>query len=92
MKEHCAHYILPPSRHGTESPLQNEDCQMQQPHTIYWAVYTNAYKGDHYAPLNSGAIQEDHFHSFNSDHSKLLVFFPAIVFCGCISISFTMYA
>lgn len=26
------------------------------------------------------------------DRSKLLVFFPAIVFCGCISISFTMYA
>ena len=61
-------------------------------HTIYWSVHTNTYKGDDYALLISGVIQEDRFHSFSSECSKLLLFFPAIVFCGSTSISFTIYA
>lgn len=74
------------SSHGPESPLS----QAQQSYMIYWSVHTN--KGDECASLISGVIQEDHFHSFSSECSKLLLFFPAVVFCGSISISFAVYA
>lgn len=89
-KQHCADYILQPSSRRTESPLQNDACQAQQSsHDSLVSAHTYI-QGDDYVLLIAGVIQEDRFHSFSCGCSKLLLFFPAIVFCGPTSISFTM--